>query len=70
MQHDTEIYTFAGLGSKGFLFAPLCSEVLVAMVLSEACPIPQTLLDKLNPQRFKKKVLIKKPYDKQSPLRK
>lgn len=70
MQHDSEIYTFAGLGSKGFLFAPLCSEVLVAMVLSEACPIPQTLLDKLNPQRFKKKVLIKKPYDKQSPLRK
>jgi tRNA 5-methylaminomethyl-2-thiouridine biosynthesis bifunctional protein len=62
MQHDSEIYTFAGLGSKGFLFAPLCSEVLVALVLGEACPIPQTLLDKLNPQRFNKKVRIKKPY--------
>ena len=62
IENSCEIYTFAGLGSKGFLFAPLCSEVLVAMVLGEACPIPQTLLDKLNPQRFHKKVKIKKPY--------
>ncbi|MCH7316170.1 FAD-dependent 5-carboxymethylaminomethyl-2-thiouridine(34) oxidoreductase MnmC [Acinetobacter sp. ANC 3882] len=62
MQDYERIYTFAGLGSKGFLFAPLCSEVLVALVLGELCPIPQTLLDKLNPQRFQKKVKAKKPY--------
>ncbi|ENX44618.1 FAD-dependent 5-carboxymethylaminomethyl-2-thiouridine(34) oxidoreductase MnmC [Acinetobacter sp. NIPH 2100] len=62
MQDHERIYTFAGLGSKGFLFAPLCSEVLVALVLGELCPIPQTLLDKLNPQRFQKKVKAKKPY--------
>lgn len=55
-------YTFAGLGSKGFLFAPLCSEVLAALILGEACPIPQSLLDKLNPQRFQKKPKVKKPY--------
>ncbi|MDQ8952920.1 bifunctional tRNA (5-methylaminomethyl-2-thiouridine)(34)-methyltransferase MnmD/FAD-dependent 5-carboxymethylaminomethyl-2-thiouridine(34) oxidoreductase MnmC [Acinetobacter rudis] len=56
------LYTFAGLGSKGFLFAPLCSEVLAALVLAEACPIPQSLVHKLDPQRFRKKVKQKKPY--------
>ena len=62
VNHNEQIYTFAGLGSKGFLFAPLCSEVLAALVLGEACAIPQSLLDKLNPQRFQKKVKIKKAY--------
>ncbi|ENX07710.1 FAD-dependent 5-carboxymethylaminomethyl-2-thiouridine(34) oxidoreductase MnmC [Acinetobacter courvalinii] len=55
-------YSFAGLGSKGFLFAPLCSEILAALILGELCPVPQPLLDKLNPQRFQKKVKAKKPY--------
>lgn len=62
MQNHQQIYTFAGLGSKGFLFAPLCSEVLAALVLGELCPIPQSLLDRLNPQRFHKKTKAKKPY--------
>lgn len=60
--NNGQMYTFAGLGSKGFLFAPLCSEVLAALVLGELCPVPQNLLDKLNPQRFQKKVKAKKPY--------
>lgn len=59
---DQELYTFSGLGSKGFLFAPLCSEILAALVLKEACPIPQDLLNKLRPTRGKKKIRIKKPY--------
>ncbi|WP_414631699.1 hypothetical protein, partial [Acinetobacter venetianus] len=42
--------------------APLCSEVLAALVLGELCPIPQTLLNKLSPERFQKKVKAKKPY--------
>ena len=62
MQPDTEIYSFSALGSKGFLYAPLCSEVLAALVLAEACPIPQNLLQKLSPSRFQKKVKPKKPY--------
>lgn len=57
-----ELYTLAGLGSKGFLFAPLCSEVLAALVLKEACPISQTLLEKLSPKRGQKKVRVRKPY--------
>ena len=62
IQNLGQIYTFAGLGSKGFLFAPLCSEILAALILSELCPVPQSLLDKLNPQRFQKKLKAKKPY--------
>ncbi|MBP6273927.1 MAG: FAD-dependent 5-carboxymethylaminomethyl-2-thiouridine(34) oxidoreductase MnmC [Acinetobacter sp.] len=62
IQNLGQIYTFAGLGSKGFLFAPLCSEILAALILGELCPVPQSLLDKLNPQRFQKKLKAKKPY--------
>ncbi len=64
MQENSRIATFAGLGSKGFLFAPLCSEILVAQILGEACPVQDRLLQKLNPQRFQKKVKPKKPYFK------
>lgn len=64
MQENSRIATFAGLGSKGFLFAPLCSEILVAQILGEACPVPDRLLQKLSPQRFQKKVKPKKPYFK------
>jgi len=64
MQDNSRIATFAGLGSKGFLFAPLCSEILVAQMLGEACPVPDRLLQKLNPKRFQKKVKPKKPYFK------
>lgn len=49
-----EIYTLTGLGSKGFLFAPLCVEALMAEMLGEIMPIPQSLWQKLRPQRFKK----------------
>lgn len=62
IQPDAEIYTFTALGSKGFLFAPLCSEVLVAQVLAEACPLTSYWVNKLSPQRFIKKVKPKKPY--------
>lgn len=62
IQNNRPIYTFAGLGSKGFLFAPLCSEILVALVLGELCPVPQSLLSKLDPQRFQKKAKVKKLY--------
>ncbi len=56
MGSDTEIYTFSGLGSKGFLYAPLCSEILAALVFKEACPVPASVVQKLNPQRFQKRL--------------
>ena len=64
MKADEEIYSFAGLGSKGFLFAPLCSEILVAQILKQACPVPTLLVSKLAATRFQKKVKVKKPYFK------
>ncbi len=64
MKVDEEVYSFAGLGSKGFLFAPLCSEILVAQILCEACPVPSSLVKKLSVTRFQKKVKMKKPYFK------
>ena len=59
---DREVYTLAGLGSKGFLFAPLCAEILAAQILKESCPVPSRLMQKLDVKRFKKKQKIKKPY--------
>lgn len=64
MKPDEEIYSFAGLGSKGFLFAPLCAEVLAAQMLGEACPLPASLVKKLRATRFQKKVRVRKPYYK------
>ena len=64
VQDQQQIYTLAGLGSKGFLFAPLCSEILVAEILKQACPVPETLRQKLQVTRFYKKVKAKKPYFK------
>ena len=64
VSEQDEIYIFAGLGSKGFLFSPLCSEVLVAEILGETFPISNTLWKKLNVRRFEKKIKQKKPYFK------
>ena len=60
LKSDHEIYTLAGLGSKGFLYAPLCSEVLATMILNEACPIPEKLWKYLTPFRFRKMRLAAK----------
>jgi tRNA 5-methylaminomethyl-2-thiouridine biosynthesis bifunctional protein len=67
LDESSEIYSLAGLGSKGFLFAPLCSEILAAQILSEVCPVPRHLLQKLHIQRFIKKPKAKKPYFKAQP---
>ena len=67
LEESSEIYSLAGLGSKGFLFAPLCSEILAAQILSEVCPVPRHLLQKLHLQRFMKKPKAKKPYFKAQP---
>ncbi|MBF7683812.1 FAD-dependent 5-carboxymethylaminomethyl-2-thiouridine(34) oxidoreductase MnmC [Acinetobacter sp. B5B] len=58
----TRVYTLSGLGSKGFLFAPLCAEVLAAEINGEVLPIPKSLYNKLTTQRFNKKKKAKKPY--------
>lgn len=56
------VYTLSGLGSKGFLFAPLCAQIIASQLMGEPSPVPHVLIDQLNPMRFKKKVKVKKPY--------
>lgn len=64
LETGQQVYSLTGLGSKGFLFAPLCSEILAAQILNEACPVPMQVLEKLNIRRFQKKAKAKKPYFK------
>lgn len=53
-QIDTNIYSMAALGSKGFAYAPLCADMLANMLLGEPLPLPSGLLSRLNPLRFNK----------------
>lgn len=50
------LYCLVGLGSKGFLFAPLCSELLLSEICQHVLPMPDYLVKKLKVQRFKKKI--------------
>ncbi len=58
----SQVYTMSGLGSKGYLYAPLCAEILASQILNEVCPVSSDILKKINPRRFMKKVKPKKPY--------
>lgn len=58
----SKIFTLSGLGSKGYLYAPLCAEIIISEILNEVCPVNVDILKKINPRRFIKKVKPKKPY--------
>jgi tRNA 5-methylaminomethyl-2-thiouridine biosynthesis bifunctional protein len=62
LDENSEIYTYAGLGSKGFLYSPLCGEIMAALILKEACPVPDKLLKQLNPLRFRNSRKAPKKY--------
>jgi tRNA 5-methylaminomethyl-2-thiouridine biosynthesis bifunctional protein len=56
------IFVLAGLGSKGFSFAPLCAELLASQLLGEALPMTDKLAIAIRPDRFIKKERVRKPY--------
>jgi len=56
------VFVLAGLGSKGFSFAPLCAELLAAQMLGEALPMTDKLAAAIRPDRFIKKERVRKPY--------
>lgn len=60
----TDVFVLAGLGSKGFSFAPLCAELLAAQMLGEALPMTNQLAHTIRPDRFIKKERVRKPYYK------
>ena len=46
------LYTLSGLGSRGFLTAPLAADILAAMLAGAPLPQPRPVLDALHPARF------------------
>ncbi|OOR88773.1 hypothetical protein B0181_07710 [Moraxella caviae] len=44
-------YALYGMGSKGFSFAPLCAQIMAALLCDEVLPIDDDLLAKLSPAR-------------------
>lgn len=57
-----DVFVLAGLGSKGFSFAPLCAELLAAQILGGALPMTDKLAAAIRPDRFIKKERVRKPY--------
>ena len=54
------LFMLSGLGSRGLTTAPLCAELLVSQILNEPLPLPNNLLDALNPNRFLVRGLIRR----------
>jgi tRNA 5-methylaminomethyl-2-thiouridine biosynthesis bifunctional protein len=46
------LYCMSGLGSRGFLTAPLAADILAAMITGTPLPQPRLVLDALHPARF------------------
>lgn len=51
------LYLNAGHGSKGMITAPLCGELVAAMINQEALPISAKMVAQLSPSRFTLKAL-------------
>lgn len=47
IHHISHMWTMSGMGSKGFAFAPLCSELLADMMTHAIAPMPAGLIAKL-----------------------
>ena len=46
------LYVLTGLGSRGFVAAPLAAEMLAAEIAGEPAPLPRDVLAALHPARF------------------
>ena len=50
--YQPNIYVLAGLGSRGFTYAPLAAEVVSAWISGEVMPVSSELVQALHPMRF------------------
>lgn len=50
--YHPQLFMLAGLGSRGFSYAPLMSELLAAIMTGEVAPLPSALCQALHPARF------------------
>ena len=53
------LYVFAGLGSRGMSYAPLCAAVLSNVIAGHPSALPRNITQQLNPARFVIRDLIK-----------
>lgn len=55
---DSRVWIFSALGSKGYAYAPICSELLAGLICDEILVLGKNMVEKLSPNR---KAIIKKP---------
>tara|TARA_R110000751_G_scaffold15290_2_gene49373 strand:- start:68848 stop:70839 length:1992 start_codon:yes stop_codon:yes gene_type:complete len=58
--NHSNLFMLCGLGSRGLTTAPLCAEILASQIVDEPLPLPNHLLDALNPNRFLVRGLIRR----------
>ncbi len=56
-----KLYVNIGHGSRGLAYTPLCSDILASLIQGSPPPIPQYLIQKLNPSRFTIRNMIRTP---------
>ncbi|WP_078083946.1 bifunctional tRNA (5-methylaminomethyl-2-thiouridine)(34)-methyltransferase MnmD/FAD-dependent 5-carboxymethylaminomethyl-2-thiouridine(34) oxidoreductase MnmC [Microbulbifer mangrovi] len=50
--YQPQLYVLAGLGSRGFTYAPLAAEVIASWIAGEVIPVSEELVKALHPMRF------------------
>ena len=52
-----DVRLLGGLGSRGFLWAPLLAEVIAAAAFGEPAPVERSVAEALDPDRFRRRLL-------------
>ena len=50
-ESKSRVWTFSALGSKGYAYAPICSELLVGLLCGEMLPLANKMVNSLSPNR-------------------
>ncbi len=57
--YQKNLYAITGLGSRGFMAAPLLAEIMSALISGEPLPVSKAVYESLHPARFQIRKLIK-----------
>lgn len=50
-ESSSRVWSFSALGSKGYAYAPICSELLVGLLCGEILPLANKMVNSLSPNR-------------------
>lgn len=50
-ESKSRVWSFSALGSKGYAYAPICSELLAGLMCGEVLPLPEKMVKNLSPNR-------------------